>query len=384
MTLAPDDSESEAGIVVGGGSNVVLAKARLTAQNEELKLTKIRVAMSAAASTAVSSVSLYDGSTLVGGPTSVDSNGHADFSGMNFVIPKDGSKTLTLKANLGTVGPSGAATGTDLTATFCNGATSGGVCDTGSAEGLTTFEVRGTSAGSSTQITSLSSADLSGRAKILRKTKPTVSIVALPSSTLTNGTVVISRFTVSADAGEQVALKKVTFNSALNNVGGTALALSAAGADSNVREVGQSSNIAGATDYSAACATSGSCVIQVSFTNEQTIAAGTSKTYELRVTVAGADTSGESASTSLAGDTGVLTGWLSLNGGAVPAFTVDTTNNSTADGTATNFIWSDNSAVPHADTNTDAGAAPFTGSGDWTNGNLVKILPSDTQTMTRS
>ncbi len=380
--LAPDDSESEAGIVLGGTTSV-LAKYRFTAQSEDLKLDKVRLSIPSASVTAVNNLWLYDGSTMVAGPVSVNSSGNADFSGFSFVVLKDSSKTLTVKGDLNAVGSGGAASGLDLTVKLCDGANSDCSGDTG------TYEVRGTSAGSSTIDLVGNSGAVSGREKRNRKTKPTVSLAALPTSTLSNGTQVISRFTVTADAAQQLSLKTVSFNLNLNNVSGSNISASTTAADSMIREVGQGSNIAGASDIgSCATASSASCTLHVSFTNEQTIAAGTSKTYELRVTVAGADASGESISTSLLGDTAQVTGELD-NGvpftfSSVAHTAIDDYDGSAADGEY-NFIWSDNSLIPHndvVDTNLSSDASGS--SNDWTNGRFIKVLPSDAQTMTRS
>ncbi len=345
--LAPDDTESEAGLVIAGQSGVVLGKIRLTAANEELKQTKMRVSLVTTGNyTNLIAMSLYDGSTLVAGPVPVDSTGNADFSGMSFVVPKDGSKTLTVKADLNTIS-GGATSGANLKITTdLSSPTSG------------TFEYRGTQ--SSTVATTISATDVTGKDKILRKTKPTVSLASLPTSTLSNGTQVISRFTVTADAAQQVSLKNIGFEVNMNNVGGTALALTSPA----IREVGQGSDISATTTSAILnCTGSATCQFTVAFTNEQSVSAGTSKTYELRATVAGADTSGESISTKLLGDAAVDSGALSVSGTKV-------------NGTVYNFIWSDNSAIPHNDT--DAGST------DWTNGRYVKVLPSDAQTMTRS
>lgn len=378
VAVAPSDTESEAGLLVGGSSNAVLAKFRLTAQNEELKLTKARIALAQASVSAVSSVSLYDGSTLVGGPTSLDSNGHADFTGMNFVIAKDGSKTLTVKAALNTVGPSGATSGLDLTTQLCDGVSNGGNCDTGVVE-ASTFEVRGTSAGSSTQLTSFSAGDIGGATKIIRKTKPTLSVVALPSTTLNNGTVVLSRFTVSADAAEQIAVKKVTFNAAINGAGALTIASPA------VREVGQSTDITATNTLAGTCNATGTCTISILFGSEQSIAAGTSKTFELRAVVSNVTTSGDSISTSLLGDSAQVTGELDDNAGGTAATAGIDDFDGTPANAAYNFLWSDNSLVPHNDVVAGAFAADAAGSSnDWTNGTYVKVLPTDTQTMTRS
>jgi hypothetical protein len=363
MVLAPDDTESEAGSVVGGASNVVLGKFKFTAQNEELKVTKARIKVATTSATAVSSLSLYDGATLVGGPVSVDSTGVADFSSTNFVIAKDASKTLTVKGNLNTVGSSGAASGLDAKVTF---------------DFNDNFEARGTGAGSSTQITTVGAGDVNANSKIIRKTKPTVSVVALPSTTLNDGTMVLSRFTVSADAAGDVALKKVSFNSTKT----TALGITAAA----LREVGQGSDIAGTSTLHANCAatTGSACVISLVFNSEQTVAAGTSKTYELRATVT-ATAASHSIQTVINNDSALVTGELDNNATATAlALGIDDYDGTAADASY-NFLWSDGSAIPHNDVvATDFTADAAGSSNDWTNGLYVKSLPSDAQTLTRS
>ncbi len=377
--LAPDDTESEAGLVLGG-TTAVLAKYRFTAQTEDLKLSKLRIRVTDAATTtgtvaAVNSLSLYDGSTLVAGPVSPNSSGDADFSAFSFVVAKDASKTLTVKGSLNQVGPSGATSGLNVGVTLCSGNNEGCPSDDG------TFEVRGTSAGSSTIDTSGNSGNVVGREKRIRKTKPTVSLASLPTSTLSNGTQVISRFTVTADAAQQISLKTVSFELNLNNVSGTALSVTSPA----VREVGQGSDLSASTTSAILnCTGSATCSFPITFTNEQTIAAGSSKTYELRATIAGADTSGESISTKLLSDTAQVTGEIDSAAGAGAANGIDDHDGSAADG-AYNFIWSDNSVIPHTDTTaTNASTDDTSASNDWTNGRHVKVLPSDAQTMTRS
>lgn len=363
--LAPDDSESEAGIVIGGMSNVVLGKLRLSALSEELKQTKLRVRLLASNEASVVSMSLYDGATLVAGPVAM-SGTNTDFSGMNFVVPKNGSKTLTVKAQINQLSL-GATSGADLKIAF----------DTGYDVGQSNFEYRGTS--SSTVVTSQAGADISANSKIVRATKPTVSLAPLPTSTLSNGTQVISRFTVTADSATQVSLKSIAFELNENNVSGTDLAFSSPA----IREVGQGSDIS-ASHTLAFCSTptTRTCTFSVTFSSEQSVSAGTFKTYELRMTVAGADGSGESVSSKLLGDTALVTGELGNNANGW----IDDLDSSGADA-AYNFVWSDNSAIPHGDTADNGSSGDSTASGvsnDWTNGLYVKVVPSDTQTMSRS
>ena len=368
MTLAPDDLESEAGVVTGNmpsGSNLtVLSKIKFTAANEELKMTKGRFEVTSA--TGVSSLSLYDGATLVGGPVAPNGAGQADFTGINFVVPKDASKVLTVKGVLNTVGgASGAASGSDVTVKLVDPDRAAGG-DAGS------FEVRGTSAGSSTLITTNTltggddTATTTGRTKVLRRSKPTITLVALPSTVLNTGNQVVMRFTVSADASGDVAFEHVQL--AISKTTNPTLVSSGT---SSLRRVGDSANLAGTTAISGALSAGGAAsgTFDIFLTNEEPVAAGTSRTYDVRLTVAGAPTSGDSVSSSLNGDgaaAGTETGVIA-NPGAGTA---------TVAGTARNFAWSDISTVNHGDFTQGSSA-------DWANGRYLKVLPSDTQTMSK-
>ena len=332
----------------------------MTAQTEELKQTKLRVRLVTAANfTNLISMSLYDGATLVAGPVPVDSSGNADFSGMEFVVPKDSSKTLTVKAVLNSIS-GGATTGADLQIAFDTDASTA-PSNTGS------FEYRGTN--SSTVVTTQENtvdADTTGRQKVLRKTKPTVSLAALPTSTLINGTMILSRVTVTADSAEQVSLKSVTWTVTKSS---TLIAITNGGGQTMVREVGQGSHITGAVNLASACAASGgtACVITSTFGSEQVIAAGTSKTYELVATVATA-ASNFSITTNIGSDAVLITAALDNTGPGA-----DVGDSLQGDGNDYNLIWSDNSAIPHDDLDN--------GSSDWTNGFYVKVLPTDAQTV---
>lgn len=345
VTLAPDDTDSEAGIAVGGSSNVVLGKYKFSATNEELKLTKARVTTAGAAG--ISNLSLYDGSTLVGGPVSPDFGGTADFTGVNFVIPKDGTKVLTVKANLNSVSTSGVTSGTVVTVTL---------------DAAANFEVRGTSAGSNTLLTTFAGTPLAANVKVMRKSKPTITLVALPSSVLTAGSPVVMRFTISADAAGDVSVKHINLTVTKNSASGT-LAVTGGGV-TDIRRVGDSTNLAGVSDL-----TSG--VLSETLNNEEVIAAGTSRTYDVRLTVAGTLSNGDSVASNLAGDGAVAGTTTGLPAGANPAFTVNSV--------ATAFGWSDMSASAHTD-----GGATYTGAtADFASGRYLKVLPSDSQTLSK-
>lgn len=326
LALAPDDTESEAGLVVGGASNAVLGKFKFTAQNEELKLTKLDATVDTAAG--VSSLSLFDGSTLVAGPSNVSGSALASFTGINFVIPKDSSKVLTVKGNLNSVGATGATTGSSVRVGISSA----------------NFEVRGTSAGSSTLLTAPTTGafPLAANAKVARKSKPTVSVVALPTTTLSGGDQVVLRFTVSADAASDIALGQL--HATVTKSGSVVVAQPASATTKTLRRTGG--------DFLTLTSVTGTSDLVMVLATEETIAAGTSKTFEVYMNLTGA-ANGDSVSSSLLADAASSTGTLSGL-------------------SASNFVWSDMSIVGHG-----------TGTADWASGYKVKSLPSDSQSLVK-
>ncbi|HYE22065.1 MAG TPA: hypothetical protein VD998_00565, partial [Verrucomicrobiae bacterium] len=344
-------------IVIAGQSDVTMAKYRFTAANEELRVARLRVSVPTANLDEVSSVSLYDGSTRISGPVTPNASGIADFNTISpdFVIPKDGSKVITVKVNLNTIS-AGADSGADFAVTLEGGSAN------------ENFEVRGT--GSSSTLLSTMAADIAGSGTMLvRKTKPTFAVQSLPSSVLSTGTKVIYKFSVTASSEEQVSLKQLHFDITASNAGAfTANTIA-------LREAGTSTNIASTSTNGVSTSTG-----KVAFTSEQVVAAGSTKTYEVVITVAAAAATNSVATALRNADTTLAdsTGWVST-AAAAPDLHIDDSNNSTADGTAATMIWSDNAAVPHVDS-PSAGTGAFTGSGDWNSGYKVRT-PTDTQTL---
>ncbi len=356
VVRAPEDADTEAGIVVGGTSNAVLAKYKFTAENEEINVEDI--VFTVVNGEAVGSLSLWDGSTLVGGPVGVTAGGVADFSSMTFVVPKDSHKTMTVKGNLNSVGASGADTGMEATVTMVE----------------TNFEARGTGSGSNTVLdgdnlnngAGLPSNQIDGYVKVSRKSKPSVALVSLPGSLLTAGDVTASRFTVSADAAGAVALKGLVFevqNQSNGNV-------DPVGTKSSVRRVGgdyiDGNVTVYSTDTDANCEDGEECTFAVVFDQEEVISAGSQVTYDLILDVANASTGTDSLSTKLLGDDAADTGDLDYDG-------VANGYSLLVDDTGSRFVWSDISLLAHDDLDD--------GSADWANGFYVNVLPTDSQTM---
>jgi hypothetical protein len=337
VAKASDDTESEDGLVLAGGTNIALAKFKFNATNEEMKLSKARFTVSSLAAANVKSLSLYNGSTLVGAAVDVDSTGAADFSGVNFVIPKDGNATLTVKGELATIG-SGIMSGTDVRVTLSN------------ASGK--LEIVGTASGSGTKLTEsdITGLPLVANHKIVRKTKPTVSLVALPSSSLIASEVTVARFKVTADNMGEVSLKKITM-SITDGINQTATL-----SGWKLRRFDTGTDVGMTATPSSISGTNVSGNVVFGLTSEETIAPNTSKTYDVIVTVAvggtGLQTS-DTLSAKVLGDTAVESDNIAAN-------------------ITGNLVWSDESAANHSVTETD-----------WNNGLYVKGLPTDAQTLTK-
>ncbi len=352
VSSVPLDALTQAGSVVGGSAQI-LAKFKFTAQFEDLKITKLSFAVAAPA--AVTALSLYEGGQLVGGPANVDGAGNAFFSNLSVIVPRNASETLAVSGAMNSVGPSGALTGSNALITLKDTA------------GPYSFEVRGASLGSSTLITALPNGDQAGNDKILRKTVPTVSLAPLPNSVLTGGTVVASRFTVSADPAGDVAVK--TFTLDVQKPLGVGLAPSGDSSHTAVRRVGSSEGLIGHSSASAGCAAGAGtdCIIRSMIDTEEDVAAGSSQTYDIRLEVSGPLAVGDSLSSVLLGDDTLLTGVLSPGSAADQAAVA---------GTDVNFAWSDQSAIPHSPSSPGSSA-------DWASGRYVQSLPTDSQALSK-
>ena len=177
---------------------------------------------------------------------------------------------------------------------------------------------------------------------VVRKTRPTITLASLPTTTLQNGNNYILKFTVAADSAEDVAWSRV------------GLSLSLSGVTYTTAYIYDYSDLGTALSTSStATSTSG---ITFDLSTEEVVPAGGSKTYIVKINVSGVS-SGDSVVASIKSP-------------------YTTTATGTWNAVAANeqaFVWSDNSALSHS----------FTSS-DWCNAEFVKTLPSDTQTLYRS
>lgn len=260
-------------------------------------------------------------------------------------VPANGSTTVTVLVDVGDVTSGGAVAG-DLPQFYLD--TTG-----------TDFSAVGAS--SATEITA--GTDVTGEQQRVARSAPTVAKVTSGVSTdLANGEQTLYKWTVKADAADDLSLKQVAFQTTVTG----ATVLDDFKLLRNGVEVSSASSTIDITDGAAAdlepggaSATNDTILVQWrdgSDAGEEIITAGTTANYELKATVSGA-VDGNSVSTSLLNDLNGCAGVLTA-----PVATV------VVDGCNSNFVWSDLSVSPHD--NTIAGPS----SADWLDGYLVEGL----------
>lgn len=361
VVKASDDTESEAGVVLAGQEQV-LGKFRFTASNEAMTVNKMQllIASSSSATATNSTVAdevpilkLYDGATQIGSASgyvvqaSGDNQNIAVIENLGWVIPKDSSKTLTVKGVLNSIS-GGADTGASLYTSVH----------------ATNFEAQGTSA-KDTSITAATSNE-----KVVYKTKPTFNstVTNAGSSLLTTGTIPVMRFKIKADGPEQVAWKQIQFK--VSMTGATMSAVDTApGTSGNVtlKKVGASTNLNIATAFSgagtassttAAIAGGGTGYVKLILSSEEVIPANAEQEYELALTFA-----------NLTSGTGNSAAVINIHRAETTKTAASAYANMSQ--TAHSFVWSDYSNVSHAET-----------TADWANAYLLKLLPSSSVTLT--
>lgn len=357
-SIAPPDTETEAGILVAGREQV-LSKIRFTATGEDMTVRKLRLLVndrnSATYRTGVAAdevpiVKLYDANgTVIGnaGGYTVQSTGSnagvVVIEGLTWSIPRDVSKILVVKGVLNTI-----SSGTDSGARVHTHLMSEG------------FEASG-ARGIDRTIQAVS-----GFEKVVYKTRPTVR-VASTGATLGATLTPVMRFTVAADSAEQVSWKKVQLQVTMQGAAvaaaevmpgtsGNVAVRQFGGFNLNIRRAFSGPTAQGGQNVPILGGTTG--YVTLVLDQEEIVPAGASKTYEVALTFQDVCAYGPScatASTRLYVNEAQLMNGQSA--GAIEGPAIDG---------APAFIWSDNSAVGHSE-NTP----------DWANGVYVKTLPSD-------
>lgn len=346
-------------IVVAGTSGVTLAKFRLTAANESLKLAKVPVSIGTATKE-VTNLYLYDGTTKIAGPVTPSGAGLAIFNTFtqDFVIPKNGNKTLTVMGDLSTTDD--AVSGAAIIATLKSSTVD--------------FEVRSAGGANTTIYGNVAGLlDIAGSEMRIRKASLTLSKIDTTGTNIL-GTSELYKFNVEVTPDRTASIKQLSFD--VDN--GTSAAISAYKLYKNdvlVGESGGSTDVAAVVDVS----TVGTIdTVVVSFNDvvtpgpEELEISGTSNVFTLKATVGAGVLVDESITTTLLVDTALTAdGQTLVDGAGAPAITAFLS------GDSANFIWSDMSGIPHSATN----AGPSTP--DWANSYLLKSLSLGSQTLIR-
>lgn len=215
LTVAADSSAPSYGLVASN-STVTIGVFKFSAANEAIKLTKLGLKITNTASTTVSDltqITLWDGSTQVGSLVFTGTTGTSTLTS-DFIVPKDGDKLLTMKADLAKIGASESGS---------NGAVI--------AIDMVAGNAQGTGASSGTTIDSTSGATAFSGARMFRS-YPVFAKLSVPSTTLVTGTMDLYRFSVTANpsTGNGIGLHTLNLNIATSsgsNVSGTTTVTSA-------------------------------------------------------------------------------------------------------------------------------------------------------------
>jgi len=309
----------------------------------------------------VTKVTLWDGSTQVGEAEFIGTSTVATSTLTSTVaIPKDGSKLITIKGNLASIGTSQIGTqGALIKVDY---------------DGSATIGTQGKGASSGTTINQSSSTDTAMDGVRVFRSFPTIAKVAVPTNTLSNGDATLLRFKVTADSAGDVGLSKFTLRLATTTAAVTAMNIYAyTDSGFSVAASGLSSGgaiLANNKDLGATLKNWVSSATDLDFFPETSAAASTTiqvpagqtRYFEVIGTVSGA-ASGASVATQLQGDAAYIS-IGDMDGAGLAYGKASTTANVDAD-TNNDFIWSGNattsSAILHQ---------------DWTNGYGIVGLPT--------
>lgn len=383
VVKAADDAESEADVMLAGGERVI-AKFRFTATNEDMTVNKLHLLI-ASSSTAIANsdggtvvddvptIKLYDGATQIGASSgyNVNSSGAstsiAEISNLGWVIPRDTSKTLTVKGVVPAIGQSGS--GADFGTSIYASVMAAG------------FESQGATAKDSA-ITAAT-----GNEKLIYKSAPQFTSVSKPATDakLTAGTIPVLKFKIKADGPDQIAWKQIQFKVTVTQASMTLVESAPGTAVGNVglRDItgGGSTQLNIASAFSGTSTTTGEQValgsaggqtgyVTLLLNAENTISSGAEKEYELSLNFSG-----------LSSTAGASTLVVRLHQTETTKFTGTVTGVRASIGTtsdaAPSFVWSDYSIAGHTDTE----GPTATSTADWVNSYLLNGLPSNTVTL---
>lgn len=424
LVATVDAGTPAAGIVVMNSTDNVLSKFKLTAGNsEDVQVTKIvfsiistdaaaaidpatdstnrlgnmlnfDLLVDGVAKKTVSSAAITDGSSV--DPAYGVTNGFVvyDLTSAPITVKKGGNVILTVQADVNSNAQSESGSKYEI---ILDGDYNGDEATT-----YSPITAKGASSGATVTATGIVAAATNldtTNAMVIRKTKPTIA-TATGNTSLTNGTIELYRFTVTADANEDVAIKKIPFDVVLNDASGVTLkvntfniydsaasntaltgvkffynsdGITGTGADADLTTGGATNASITAESYSGSVANAiWGWDTTVTTPTELLVPAGATKTYLVKALVANSAIN-DSIQVRIQGEdsTEVLTAYPVMDATADSIVIVN------GDDTDSDFMWSDYSDATHGS------VIDVTTYTDWTNGYLVKTLPTDYATASR-
>jgi hypothetical protein len=371
VSVSLDSSSPSYTIAAGGSTDVTAGILKFTGTNEAITMSRVALQLTSTASSSASDivkVSLYDGATKVGEALFTGSNTTATSTLTGtFEIPKDGTKTMTIKVDLAEIGNAKVGTEGALIAIDYDDTDPTGT--------------RGIGVSSGTTIDRTSSADTAASGVRMFRSFPTFTKMSVPTNVLSNGEKSLLRFRVTADSAGDVGVMKFTLRMATTTASVTGLNIYAytdSGFSNPVSGLSSDGGMMATAILAASNNTWTSSASDLEIYAQTTAAAtttiqvpaGTSRYFDVRGTIAGA-ASGASVSTQLQGDAA----YHSMANPADPSATSPLMLAASGNGVMINedvnddFIWS-----PNATTTSGLTA------NDWTNGYGVSGLPSSNMT----
>jgi hypothetical protein len=280
-----------------------VAQFKFTAVNDDASLTELNIINTPLASTTIASTSvavadadsriaaikLYDGATLIDSFVPVSGEGKFTITNDKVKVLANTSKTLSIKVVLNNIDNDATATNKDIHF------------------GITTLKFKSSNGTENTQLVG----KLANNFRV-RKTVPTVALMSLPTTVLTAGDQVISKFTVTADANGDVTLTKIVLT-----------ATTSANATITPLTTTNSLKTNGAYKTASTTPTFTNGLFTFEFATPEVISAGTSKTFEILAGLAVSGANTESVTTKIVedGSYGTDGSFVWSDGASVTAYT---------------------------------------------------------------
>ena len=268
-----------------------------------------------AAATVANVIIKYGGVAVANGSLPL-SGASASFTGLNILVPKDTTKTLTFDLQFGNVGVGAASSAMDATLN------------------MESYKARDTVGNITTDTTERQSNNI-----YVRKAYPSVAAMTLPTSSLVGGEQTLSKFSLTANGGT-IALASLSWDIAKD----TATKIASTSTSAKLFVDGNDVSSLGTWVHTTADGTWTTGKISFLFTSDYDVPAGTAKTFELKDSI-----------------TGTITDKIVVTELKLGNDTFMAPNTSALAGVGSKLTWSDKTSSSHSRT-----------TADWMNDNLLK------------